>query len=389
MPAAVQDSNLSLAQEKQGLYRVGEKLYHNKINAMLEASTTGLEISWDFAFDLFKQVCHAPATDVSLLELYKQRALQLREQYDYLILSFSGGADSDNILQTFVDNNIRLDEVWTDWPTELIAQSNYQLTVSTESTNMPAEWHFAVKPTLDQLRATNPQIKIHVSDASAVFDGIEDEYEIQSILASPLFFSGVKRYKYIQNYMTTQLKTKRACLITGVDRCIPWVQKGEYGFAFVDSPFFLKSNSTIHGNPYVTECFYWTPDFPLIPVEQARKVWDHLLKNPNLLRSEFRAFMPGTTTWQQRRNILNRTVTAITYPKWNFSKLQVDKAPALNNHHYNYVHNFQSHRFYQGGTSTLKNLLSGLNKQLCFDTRPGFETELRPFVNFHPIGKLK
>jgi hypothetical protein len=388
MQSIIQDSNFSLAEEKQGLYRVGEKLYHNKINAMLEASTSGSEITWDFNFDLFERVCQAPATDLPLLELYKQRALQLREQYDYLILAFSGGADSDNILQTFVDNNIRLDEVWSDWPTELIAQSNYQLGAGTESVNMPAEWHFAIKPTLDRLRVTNAEIKIHVSDSNAVFNGIEDEYEIQSIQALPQFFPAVKRYKYIQNYMTTQLKTKRVCLITGVDRCTPRVQKGEYGFSFVDTPFFLKSNFTIHGDPYVIECFYWTPDFPSIPVEQARHVWNHLLKNTDLMRSEYRAFLPGATTWQHRKNILNQTVTAITYPKWDFTKLQVDKSPAVNNHHYNYVHNFQSHRFYQGGTSTLKNLLSGLNKQLCFDTRPGFETELRPFSNFHKIGKL-
>ena len=388
MQSFIEDSNFSLAQEKQGLYRVGQKLYHNKINAMLEASQTGSDITWDFNFDVFEKVCQAPAAGVSLPELYRQRALQLREQYDYLILAFSGGADSDNILQTFVDNGIKLDEVWTDWPTELITQSNYQLSTSTESANMPAEWHFAVKPTLDRLRVTNAEIKIHVSDAASVFNGIEDEYEIQSITASPIFFPAVKRYKYIQNYMTTQLKVKRVCLITGADRCLPWVQKGEYGFAFVDSPFFIKSNLTIHGNPYVTECFYWTPDFPSIPVAQARQVWDHLLKNPDLLRSEFRAFMPGATTWQHRKNMLNQTVTAITYPKWDFSKLQVDKAPAVNNHHYNYVHNFQSHRFYQGGTSTLNNLLSGVNKQLYIDTRPGFETELRSFVNFHKIGKF-
>ena len=44
----------------------------------------------------------------TLDEMYKDRALQLRDEYDYLILSFSGGSDCNNILRSFIDNNINL-----------------------------------------------------------------------------------------------------------------------------------------------------------------------------------------------------------------------------------------------------------------------------------------
>lgn len=47
----------------------------------------------------------------SLKQLYKERAQQLRDNYDYLILYLSGGADSVTVLNSFVDNNIWLDEV--------------------------------------------------------------------------------------------------------------------------------------------------------------------------------------------------------------------------------------------------------------------------------------
>lgn len=43
--------------------------------------------------------------------LYKQRAEALRNQYDYLILHYSGGHDSHNILETFMFNNIHIDEI--------------------------------------------------------------------------------------------------------------------------------------------------------------------------------------------------------------------------------------------------------------------------------------
>ena len=47
----------------------------------------------------------------SLEYLYKIRAQQLRDQYNYLILYYSGGSDSITALNAFIKNNIYLDEV--------------------------------------------------------------------------------------------------------------------------------------------------------------------------------------------------------------------------------------------------------------------------------------
>lgn len=47
----------------------------------------------------------------SLSSLYLKRALELRNTYDYLILLYSGGHDSHNILETFMFNGIFIDEI--------------------------------------------------------------------------------------------------------------------------------------------------------------------------------------------------------------------------------------------------------------------------------------
>lgn len=49
----------------------------------------------------------------SMKTLCKQRAQQLRDSYDYLILYNSGGSDSTTVLNAFLDNNIFVDEVVT------------------------------------------------------------------------------------------------------------------------------------------------------------------------------------------------------------------------------------------------------------------------------------
>lgn len=43
--------------------------------------------------------------------LYKKRAEYIRDQYKYVILCYSGGHDSTNMLETFYYNNIHIDEI--------------------------------------------------------------------------------------------------------------------------------------------------------------------------------------------------------------------------------------------------------------------------------------
>lgn len=49
----------------------------------------------------------------SFEELKKRRAEQLREKYSYLVLYFSGGADSTTMVNAFLKNNIHVDEIVT------------------------------------------------------------------------------------------------------------------------------------------------------------------------------------------------------------------------------------------------------------------------------------
>ena len=61
--------------------------------------------------DVYGKLDWSVPVETNLLTLYKQRAEQLREKYDYLVMYYSGGADSTNALHAFIDNNIFLDEL--------------------------------------------------------------------------------------------------------------------------------------------------------------------------------------------------------------------------------------------------------------------------------------
>jgi hypothetical protein len=55
-------------------------------------------------------------------DLKKQRAQEIRDQFDYVRLWYSGGSDSQTALNSFVKNNIHLDEIIVHlWPDHVVA----------------------------------------------------------------------------------------------------------------------------------------------------------------------------------------------------------------------------------------------------------------------------
>lgn len=99
--------------DKFGFYKVGDFKTYSKIEAIELATKHKLPVIWDFNYNVFS--CHdwSKEPSQSLDELYARRAWQIRNSYDYVVLMYSGGADSGNILDTFAKNQIPLDEVCT------------------------------------------------------------------------------------------------------------------------------------------------------------------------------------------------------------------------------------------------------------------------------------
>ena len=88
----------------------GTKLY-SKIAAIEYATTNNCSISFYYGDREFSSHNWMVEPQESLAELYKRRAQQIRDEYDYLILMYSSGSDSQNLLRAFNENNIHIDEI--------------------------------------------------------------------------------------------------------------------------------------------------------------------------------------------------------------------------------------------------------------------------------------
>jgi hypothetical protein len=102
--------------KKLGYYLVNNQIYYNKYHALIDASRTDQQVRWFFNEDKFVSFPWSMEPEESLKELYRQRAQQLRDEYDYIRVEASGGSDSTTVIFSFLLNNIALDEVVFRYP---------------------------------------------------------------------------------------------------------------------------------------------------------------------------------------------------------------------------------------------------------------------------------
>lgn len=272
-----------------GYYLVGWKKFHNKTLALIESKKTGYDVKWNFNENIYGKINWSTPIETPLFDIYKNRAQQLREKYDYLMLYFSGGADSATILRTFVENNIFLDEIVMQLP-EPIRHHTYD-PKDTSQGNFYAEIEFSAVPYLNKLKnKINPNTKITYQDfAKPGIELLEKDNWLESVsLCTNITLSGVFR-------QITQLKDKHIlelndtgksiAQILGIDKPLVYFDGVDYYAYFMDTSTYhyvspVDFDNTDLFKKYKTEFFYWTPDMPEIVVKQAQEIKKNCERNP-------------------------------------------------------------------------------------------------------------
>jgi hypothetical protein len=259
----------------QGFWRVGTKKFINKHEAFLYATEINLPIQKsDYVYfnHVWEQFDRSLIGKFTLKELYKQRAQQLRDSYDYLILYFSGGSDSYNILRSFIDNGIKLDEVCVKWNTPAIeTMTNIYIPNTTINTafNCISEWDFAIKPVLEKLAIEHPEINIEIIDWFKSKDTIslEDAFKLVNHWHD-VEVPSLAMWSPSENKMLEKGKTVAS--IYGIDKPCLFEEDGNYYMRFTDAA--LCAGTPNPNNIYGTEYFYWTPKFPILAFEMANQL---------------------------------------------------------------------------------------------------------------------
>lgn len=274
--------------DKHGYYVVGWKKFYNKTQALQYSNKIKFNARWVFNDDVYGSIDWSIPIETSLVQLYKQRALQLREKYDHLILHYSGGQDSNNMLHSFIDNNIHLDELLIQVPKP---QQRHTNSTDTDWRNYWGEIEHQAIPYLKQFESKLSKTKITIQDMSqSPIDLFSKDNWMETLLPSASYNIGVLSRTMgqytIPGILEISEKGKTSCNILGIDKPLVLFDGHDYYAYFADQNAYHipPLDSTMHDlyNQAVTEFFYWTPDLPEIVVKQAQEIKNSCLTNSHI-----------------------------------------------------------------------------------------------------------
>lgn len=253
-----------------GYYLVGNKKFYSNIHAFAHAKKTNTPVSWYFYDDIWEEAHTAGQWKYQTLDqLYDMRARQIRQQYDHITISSSGGWDSRNIIEVFERNNLRIDCI--------LIQVAPELNTTTSPTDFsPANWNgeviYHAEPYAYQYIKRHPETKLirseWISEAKRYCRDVETLITMSHHrigLTGARFTAVAKNAEFL-----AQTNNKNACIITGTDKpCI--IINSEHANGFITEGiirhmnWFCLSDKNWPSN-VIHENFYWTPDLPELVV---------------------------------------------------------------------------------------------------------------------------
>jgi hypothetical protein len=328
---------MKIKQSHCGFYVYRDAPYINR-EEILGQMLINDDLDGDFQFifndDVFSKLDWTIEPPFDLKTLYRERAQQLRDQYKYLILSYSGGSDSQEVLGTFIENGIFLDEVQIVTHEKAISRLSTDLLMSDDSLKMLLEYRYAAVPQLRKLAEVSPNTKITEIDISddLVGDVLGNKFSFFGMQKSAINASFVtqnaphSRNFFQQHHNNRTLKHQDgACFIRGIEKPSLRLRDGTLHFMFTDvSMHTVRMIQLGHiDEVYTIENFFWSRECPLIPIKQSHVIkrslesdvrfLDRFLDNQKKSSEHVRNNLSGMPPEQNFKREYNRYI----YHHWN------------------------------------------------------------------------
>jgi hypothetical protein len=313
-----------------GYYTVGNLEFSSKIDACVYATKTKQNVRWHFNNEIFDNYPWHIEPAENLDDLYDQRAREIRDKYDYLVLAFSGGGDSNNILESFLRQNLLIDEVVVN-----VMGDRNSFTVNDPAIknnwNEAAEYRLQTVPRLNYIKAVSPKTKISVIDLSThVFDffnqhGDENwlKFTRERLNVSGLMRHNFLHFKEIRNRFD---KDKKIAMILGIEKPRTYIKNNVFKLMFSDKAVNIATVQEFiedYSNTSL-EYFYWHPDSTKIIAKQAHIIKRWLEQTPNFLES----WTPKSLDdlYKKHRTVHEPVLRSLLYSTWKSHYWQSEKS---------------------------------------------------------------
>lgn len=319
--------------KKLGYYQVNNQTFESKIHALIHATQNNKPVRWVFNNSAFENHNWIQEPIETLDELYGQRARQLRENYDYLILCYSGGSDSNNILESFIRQGLHIDEIVTNFIIDATKPITTKQPLSKAAENHNAEWDHLTKHRMQYIKHHMPSVKISNFDMTKpILDHFSGHQDGSWILkckewANPM---STARYNIIHDISLRKRfdASKKVGVILGVDKPQLFIRDHKLFLHFVDTTANITPMSE-HIKTYdnsTIEFFYWSPDSAKILSKQAHTVLKFLRLNQHYQTIwDWSVSTKDHKLYKQARTIKENLLRSVIYTTWNINWFQAEK----------------------------------------------------------------
>jgi len=370
----------SLVNDKLGFYTVNGQRVESKIDACILGSKIDAHPKWHFNDHTWNSIDWAVEPEVDIFELYKLRARQIRDQYDYIILNYSGGSDSQTMVDAFFAAGCFIDEIVTIWNRKHTKEIILNPAVS-DPRNVEAEYELTTRPGIDRIIQTSPKTKITYVDVSTAtvdsylkFDG-EEWLSTTVEHLNPQYvtrWSTTRDYNQLIN-MDRGLKT---AVLFGVDKPRVCIKDGKYHTYFLDiivNSFRGGFNRAEYDN-FDHVLFYWAPELPEIVVKQS-----HMIRRwfeSNLALKPILEWPNHDIVKRQAYEVITRS---IIYPTWNLNTFQCAKVSSTVYTEWDhwFFENFRGTKLYSNWYKGIEYIEKNINKKYL---KFNFDNKLDGFV---------
>ena len=314
-----------------GYYICNGKVFSSKIHACIYAQQEKKPLEWVFNNDVFDNFPWHIEPEETLDQLYDRRAKQLREEYDYICLAFSGGGDSNNILEAFLRQGLFIDEVVTN----VMDNKNNLTTVNSlqmNNWNEGAEYKLQTEGRLKRLRKLSPNTKISVIDLSQGLFDLFNQYGDEGWITNTrerMNPSGFMRHNFLHMKEIRKRfdKDKKICMLLGIEKPRTYIKGNTFKMCFSDKAVNIATVAEFIGDYTNTaiEYFYWHPAAAPIIAKQCHVIKRFLEHNPKYIK--FWKPKDISEIWTNHRKYHERILRDLIYPTtWQKHFWQSDKS---------------------------------------------------------------
>jgi len=323
---------MKMFNQKLGFYVCDGKIFDSKIQACIYGSLFDKEVNWNFNLEFFNSYNWTVEPELSLDQLYDLRAKQLRETYDYIIISYSGGADSHNLLMSFIRQGLHVDEIIVN---TMERGNKYfkDIKYDFSSKSAPATEHILQTiPRLREISSIIPNTKINILDLTDyLFEGFKNIGDGSWVLnkREKLNPINLTRYNYLYfNEIRKKFdKDKKIAIILGVEKPRIFIHSKtkEIILRFTDGAANVAGVVADHLKEYpntTVEYFYWSPEAAPIISKQAHVIKKWLTMNPERIN----LWIGDRLSKEIYRIYHERIYRNILYSTWKEDWFQADKS---------------------------------------------------------------